>query len=192
MTYPTNGRGFDPLGEAFGEEMRFANDLLIDQTNYPWRSDHEVRCHGQGYQRQCSWWMKPGRRGGRSDPRGWGAAWRAPRAPTVLYTACCSPSRSSTTSETRVTRPTAVALEPKLHGAPQQAAALLAAPDHASAQAALRPALADMLGGSGGWSPSPSMSPKGLPAPPRRASRSRTERHFEPARNGEYLYFFFI
>ena len=58
MTYPTNGRGFDPLGQAFGEEMRFANDLLIDQTNYPWRSDHEIRCHGQGYQRQCPWYMR--------------------------------------------------------------------------------------------------------------------------------------
>ena len=51
------------------------------------------------------------------------------------------------------------ALEPKLHGAPRQAAALLAAPHHASAQAARRSALADMLGGSGEHGPARRPSP---------------------------------
>ena len=58
MTYPTDGRGFSELGKAFGNEMRIANDNLIDQSNYAFRDDHQIRCQGEGFESQCPWFMR--------------------------------------------------------------------------------------------------------------------------------------
>ena len=52
MTYSTGGHGFAELGQAFGEELRWANDVLIGQSNYAFRDDHQIRCGGEGYEHQ--------------------------------------------------------------------------------------------------------------------------------------------
>lgn len=62
MTYGSEGgkagKGFTPLGMAFAREMEVANDILIDQSNYAFPDDHQIRCTGAGFEQACSWFMQ--------------------------------------------------------------------------------------------------------------------------------------